>query len=164
MASGGKGGGFSRQAGEQMNTEEQLKLREQVSALADGQLHGVAFAATVEQLGGDEDGRASWHVYHLIGDVLRSSELGTCQHDRDFVARLSARLQAEPGVPRGLDGLQLASEPEFVVGPAESRWVPVRLQIPYGSASPGSHPLVIEIEATQGGAHVAEKSVFIVPR
>ncbi len=110
MASGGKGGGFSRQAGEQMNTEEQLKLREQVSALADGQLHGVAFAATVEQLGGDEDGRASWHVYHLIGDVLRSSELGTCQHDRDFVARLSARLQAEPGVPRGLDGLHESPE------------------------------------------------------
>ena len=65
---------------------------------------------------------------------------------------------------RGLDGLEVGSESEFVVGPAESRWVPVRLQIPYGSASPGSHPVVIEIEATQGGAHVAEKSVFIVPR
>ena len=65
---------------------------------------------------------------------------------------------------RGLDGLEVGSESEFVVGPAESRWVPVRLQIPYGSAGPGSHPVVIEIEATQGGAHVAEKSVFIVPR
>jgi len=95
-----------------MSTEEQLKLREQVSALADGQLHGVAFAATVAQLGGDEDGRASWHVYHLIGDVLRSSELGTCQHDREFVARFSARLQAEPGLPRSFEGLQ--GRPELI--------------------------------------------------
>ena len=33
----------------------------------------------------------------------------------------------------GLEGLALASEAEVAVGPAESRWVAVRLQIPYGS-------------------------------
>ncbi len=64
----------------------------------------------------------------------------------------------------GLDGLELASEAEVTVGPAESRWVPVRLQIPYGSATPGSHPVDIHIGAVQGSAHIAEKSVFIVPR
>ena len=40
------------------------------------------------------------------------------------------RLAAE-----GLEGLVLASEGEVAVGPAESRWVAVRLQIPYGSAA-----------------------------
>ena len=64
----------------------------------------------------------------------------------------------------GLPGLAMASEPEFTVGPAESRGVPVRLHIPYGSVGPGSHPVMIEIDAVQGGAHVSEKSVFIVPR
>ena len=64
----------------------------------------------------------------------------------------------------GLDGLQVASEAEVDIGAAESRWVAVRLQIPYGSAPPGSHPVQFEIEALGGGGHVTEKSVFLVPR
>lgn len=83
-----------------MNTDEQLELREQVSALADGQLGGEAFASVVERLGVHEDARASWHLYHLIGDVLRSDDMGPGLHDRAFVSRLSERLQTEPGVPR----------------------------------------------------------------
>ena len=69
------------------------------------------------------------------------------------------RLSAE-----GLEGLLLASEGEVAVGPAESRWVAVRLQIPYGSAPPGSHPIHFKIGTASGDAHVSEKSVFLVPR
>ncbi len=69
------------------------------------------------------------------------------------------RLSAE-----GLDGLVLASEGEVAVGPAESRWVAVRLQIPYGSAAPGSHPIHFNIGTVAGDAHISEKSVFLVPR
>lgn len=64
----------------------------------------------------------------------------------------------------GLEGLSLASEPEFEVGPAGSRWVPVRLQIPYGSAPAGSHAIHFDIATVGGDAHVREKSVFLVPR
>jgi cytochrome c oxidase accessory protein FixG len=64
----------------------------------------------------------------------------------------------------GLEGLVLASEGEVAVGPAESRWVAVRLQIPYGSAQPGSHPIHFNIGTMTGDAHVSEKSVFLVPR
>jgi cytochrome c oxidase accessory protein FixG len=64
----------------------------------------------------------------------------------------------------GLPGLEVASEPVLAVGPAESRWVPVRLQVPYGSAAPGSHPIQFRIEATGADIHVHEKSVFLVPR
>lgn len=64
----------------------------------------------------------------------------------------------------GLPGLALASEAEVDVGPAESRWVAVRLQIPYGSAAPGSHPIHFDIGTREGDAHVREKSVFLVPR
>ncbi len=64
----------------------------------------------------------------------------------------------------GLEGLAVASEPEVEIGPAESRWVPVLLRIPYGSAAEGSHTVHFEVQAVQGAAHVTEKSVFLVPR
>ncbi len=65
---------------------------------------------------------------------------------------------------RGLDGLEVASEPEVDIDAAQSRWVVVRLQIPYGSASPGSHAVKFDVAAIGGGAKLTEKSVFLVPR
>ena len=64
----------------------------------------------------------------------------------------------------GLDGLVLASDAQIEVGPAQSRWIPVRLQIGYGSAAPGSHPIEFSIADTAGDSVVHEKSVFLVPR
>lgn len=65
---------------------------------------------------------------------------------------------------RGLQGLEVASEPEVDIGPAESRWVAVRLQIPYGSATSGSHTVYFDIQARGDKVQVAEKAVFLVPR
>jgi len=65
---------------------------------------------------------------------------------------------------RGLEGLEVASEPEVDIGPAESRWVAVRLQIPYGSAASGSHTVYFDVQTIGDKAQVAEKSVFLVPR
>ncbi len=64
----------------------------------------------------------------------------------------------------GLEGLALASESEVDIGPAESRWVPVRLQIGYGSAAPGSHAIEFNVGDVAGESHVSEKSIFLVPR
>ncbi|MES2787132.1 MAG: cytochrome c oxidase accessory protein CcoG [Pseudomonadota bacterium] len=64
----------------------------------------------------------------------------------------------------GLPGLVVASEASVEVGPAESRWLAVRLQIPYGSLAPGSHPIHFDIATASGDARVSEKSVFLVPR
>jgi cytochrome c oxidase accessory protein FixG len=64
----------------------------------------------------------------------------------------------------GLPGLAIASDTEVQVGPAEARWVAVRLQIPYGSAAAGSHPIHFNIGTATGDAHVSEKSAFLVPR
>ncbi len=63
----------------------------------------------------------------------------------------------------GIEGLVLASEPEVEIGPAESRWVAVRLQVPYGIAT-GSHSVEFAIEGLTDGSRVVEKSVFLVPR
>ncbi|WP_198971008.1 sigma-E factor negative regulatory protein [Xylophilus sp. ASV27] len=73
-----------------------LSESEALSALADGALQGEAFARAVERLGRDEAARSQWHAYHVIGDVLRSSELARGAADGGFVDRLQARLAAEP--------------------------------------------------------------------
>jgi cytochrome c oxidase accessory protein FixG len=64
----------------------------------------------------------------------------------------------------GLPGLELVTDGTVAVEPAQSLWVPVRLQLPYDGAKPGSHVIHFEIESTDGAGHVSEKSVFLVPR
>lgn len=86
--------------------EKMSNMDEMVSALADGELHGEAFARAMDALATDARARESWHVYHLVGDVLRSAELASPSGGIDFVARFRARLQddpmAVPAVPAGL--------------------------------------------------------------
>jgi len=66
---------------------------------------------------------------------------------------------------QGLDGIEVVSEPEIEIEPAQSRWVAVRLQIPYGAAPAGSHTVHFDIESLgEKRAHVQEKAVFLVPR
>ncbi len=64
----------------------------------------------------------------------------------------------------GWKGLAVASEAEWRSAAAQSRWVAVRLQIPYGSATPGSHPVAFEVQSLETQARVKEKSIFLVPR
>lgn len=71
---------------------EQLKHRELVSALADGQLRGAEFARAVGLATRDDDAAATWHAYHLVGEVLRSGDIGGGSADPGFLARFEARL------------------------------------------------------------------------
>jgi cytochrome c oxidase accessory protein FixG len=64
----------------------------------------------------------------------------------------------------GLPGLSLASEPDFSVDAAQSRWIPVRVQLPYDGAPPGSHPIAFHISEPDSGVELTEKAVFLVPR
>lgn len=50
------------------------------------------------------------------------------------------------------------------VNAAESRWIPVRLQIPDGSMASGSHKVQFEVKSMDSKESVIEKSVFLVPR
>ena len=68
-----------------------------ISALADGRLQGRAFAEAVEAVCADRDAMATWHAYHVIGEVLRSTDAAAGHAATpDFVARLNARLAQEP--------------------------------------------------------------------
>jgi sigma-E factor negative regulatory protein RseA len=80
-----------------------MQDKEMMSALADGQLQGVAFARALEAARGGE-ALENWHAYHLIGDVLRSGELAGGTPGPQFLARLSARL-AQEGAPRPHAGM-----------------------------------------------------------
>ncbi|HMN56266.1 MAG TPA: sigma-E factor negative regulatory protein [Ottowia sp.] len=74
--------------------------REQISALMDGELT-PAQAAAVLAAADAAEARESWHLYHLIGDVLRAPDLGDGRGDAAFVARLRQQLPPQP-VPQGL--------------------------------------------------------------
>lgn len=74
---------------------EKMQIQELVSALADGQLQGDAFAQGVELAASDPVAREAWHAYHLIGDVLRSGELTAATVPAAFISRLQLRLRAE---------------------------------------------------------------------
>ncbi|MDP2816910.1 MAG: cytochrome c oxidase accessory protein CcoG [Polaromonas sp.] len=64
----------------------------------------------------------------------------------------------------GLPGLSVFPLEPVEVEAAQSRWVAVRLQLPYGSASAGSHAVDIDVYSTTGNARVSEKAAFLVPR
>jgi cytochrome c oxidase accessory protein FixG len=71
----------------------------------------------------------------------------------------------------GLPGIAVVSEPRTEIGPAQERWVPVRVQLPYEAAAQRagqSSPIAFRIERLAEDEHAAravtEKSTFIVPR
>jgi cytochrome c oxidase accessory protein FixG len=69
----------------------------------------------------------------------------------------------------GMYELKVMTDSEdLVVDSTQSRWVSVRLQVPYDSAVPGSYPVKFTIEATDDNEKVQdtleEKSVFLIPR
>lgn len=103
---------------------EQMQTQELISALADGQLHGDAFARGVELAASDPAAREAWQTYHLIGDVLRSGELAVGSPSTAFLERLQRRLQEErPGVPRA-PAVEAAAAParEQAANDGSFRW------------------------------------------
>ncbi len=85
------------QGGDQMNHDNPMQTREAMSALADGQLRGDAFATALAAATHDSAAEEAWHCYHLIGDALRSPDMARGrQHDAAFLARLRTRLADEP--------------------------------------------------------------------
>jgi sigma-E factor negative regulatory protein RseA len=74
---------------------EQMQTRELISALADGEVQGNAFARAMELAAREPAALEAWRSYHLIGDVLRSSDLAGGTAPAVFLDRLQARLQHE---------------------------------------------------------------------
>ena len=78
-------------------SESSAAARQALSALMDGDLEPGAAGEACAAWRHDADARASWHAYHLIGDVLRSEDLATRPaSDEAFLQSLRARLADEP--------------------------------------------------------------------
>ena len=90
---------------------DKMDNNELISALADGQLQGEAFARAVQTACSDRSMLETWHAYHLIGDVLRSGEAGHAVKAQPFLAKLSARLADEP-----------CPQPDAAVVAVQPRW------------------------------------------
>lgn len=71
----------------------EMDRREMLSALADGQLHGDELSDALAYTAHTE-GHATWQLYHLVGDVLRSPDLAH-PSSPDFMARLRDELAKE---------------------------------------------------------------------
>lgn len=75
---------------------EQQMNKELLSALVDGELHGDELEQALA-CAESADGCASWELYHLVGDVLRSPDLAHhSQHD--LLSGLRQQLAAEPAL------------------------------------------------------------------
>ncbi|MCT9809424.1 sigma-E factor negative regulatory protein [Acidovorax sp. Be4] len=106
-----------------MNEDLNQSQREQLSALADGQLapedmaQALAFADSGE-------GRQTWQLYQLVGDVLRSPELA--HHARhDVLSGVRAQLAREPRpAPAPLSQVAAAgpTAPDRAANSAVFRW------------------------------------------
>ena len=82
---------------------EQQMNKELLSALVDGELHGEELEQALACAESTE-GCASWELYHLVGDVLRSPDLAHhSQHD--LLSGLRSQLAQEP--PLQLQASQL---------------------------------------------------------
>jgi sigma-E factor negative regulatory protein RseA len=83
--------------------------REQLSALADGELDDAA--SICARWREDAGVRETWHCYQVIGDVLRSDDLaGAPDRDAAFLCRLRERLAGEPVVLAPVPVQRVAAE------------------------------------------------------
>src|SRR5262245_22197420 len=69
-------------------------MKENISALMDGELQGRAAEDAIEELRRGGEALETWRVYQLIGDTLRD----TPPLSEGFTQRFSARLDQEPAV------------------------------------------------------------------
>lgn len=97
-------------------------VRACLSAMADGEATEGEMRQALQAWRDDEECRADWHGYTLIGDAMRSDDLASSGggHDAHFLSCLRARLADEPVV---LAPMAPVGAPEV---PAASNVVPLR--------------------------------------
>lgn len=85
-----------RLGGEKMSdVEARDALREQISALADGDTVQQQ-EALLARLGRDPQARAIWLEYHQIGDLVRSPALLPLPDEDGFARKVAERIRREP--------------------------------------------------------------------
>src|SRR5688572_12533796 len=89
------------------------ELRQQLSALVDGELERDQLRFLVRRVPGDVELRGVWQRWHVAGDCLRGQ--GSAPLRADFVARIALAIDAEPTVSRAYGGQALKWAGGFAV-------------------------------------------------
>lgn len=77
-------------------THNESQALERLSALADGEVEQASVADLCAVWRDEPAACASWHAWHLIGDVLRSEDLSSdARHDAAFLRTLRQRMAGE---------------------------------------------------------------------
>ena len=76
--------------------DRDLTQDEQLSALMDGELDDASLAEALSFAA--DKGQATWELYHLVGDVLRSPELAA-HATSPLLGRLREQIAQEPRFP-----------------------------------------------------------------
>jgi cytochrome c oxidase accessory protein FixG len=97
------------------------------------------------------DGGMLENVYRL--NIMNALEKG--QHYKISVEGLNHIV---------VDSDNLEPNKTIAIKATESRWVPVRVEIPDGDEKSGSHKIIFKIESEETHEIVKEKSIFIVPK
>jgi sigma-E factor negative regulatory protein RseA len=71
---------------------------QEVSALMDEAVAGPDTSLAFDRLLAAEDAQATWHRYHLIGDVIRSESLAPSGADLGFAQRVMDSLASDPSL------------------------------------------------------------------
>ena len=72
---------------------------ERISALVDGDLDSGECAQILDRMLVDTQTLETWHIYQVVGDVLRSPELAPARGDMAFWEKLEQRLAQESARP-----------------------------------------------------------------
>jgi sigma-E factor negative regulatory protein RseA len=108
-------------------SQDDPEALERLSAMVDGEAESGAVDRLCAAWREQPAARASWHAYHLIGDVLRSEDLSSdAQRDAAFLRAVRERLAREPVVlaPSKEDSAPSVSAPRgaSVANTRPSRW------------------------------------------
>ncbi|NUU00301.1 sigma-E factor negative regulatory protein [Herbaspirillum robiniae] len=94
--------------------DTKVTTKEQISALADGELGSEEMTIALAALRSSKEEREAWDVYHQIGDVLRSEDMSVSL-SAGFSAKMSALLDAEPTIVAPQAPVEEAVKPAAVV-------------------------------------------------
>lgn len=104
--------------------DKKMDDQELISALADGQLQGEAFARGVQAATADARARQAWCAYHVVGEVLHSGRAAVGTPPEAFLARLRERLKDEkPLAAPASPVVQQVQQVERAPRPAANDWV-----------------------------------------
>lgn len=91
--------------------EQDMKQRELISAMVDGQLSSAEVDRAIDALESVDGGRSVWHCYHLVGDVMRGGVSHDVRRDAAFLLQLRDALAQEAGTRPVLEPAVAMLEP-----------------------------------------------------